>query len=169
MNSLGSRALAQRRDALDLGEIRDRQDARHDRHGNSKPPAAIAEPQQIGVVVEQLRDDDRAAGIDFALEIIEIGLGADCLLMRFRIAGDGDAELRKFAADQCDELVGVAESAGHGLERRVSLRRIAAQGDDVLHALFGSLGQIRSQLDRRSNRRTSDARRPCSRSAGELR
>ena len=93
--------------------------------------AAVAEAEEVVVVVEQLRDDDVGAGIDFALEIGEIDFRAGRFLVRFRVAGDGDAEVGELAADQRDQLVGVAKSAGHRPKRGVAAGRIAAEGDDV--------------------------------------
>ena len=62
--------------------------------------AAVAEAEEVVVVVEQLRDDHVGPGVDLALEVREIGIGAGRFLMRFRVAGDGDAELRKLAVNE---------------------------------------------------------------------
>ena len=62
--------------------------------GTSMPSActAVAEAEEIVVVVEQLRDDDVGAGVDLALQVGQVDLGAGRFLVRFRVAGDGDAE-----------------------------------------------------------------------------
>ena len=92
----------------------------HDRQADAERLAAVAEAEEVVVVVEQLRDDDVGAGIDFALEIGEVDLRARCFLVRFRIAGHGDAKFGKLAADERDQFVGVAKPAGHRPECGVS-------------------------------------------------
>ena len=95
-------SAAQRRDPLDLGQVRDRQDARHHGHPNADLLAAIAKSPEVFVVVEQLRDDSIGAGIDLAPQVLEIGLGAGRFAVRFRIARHGDAEAGELACESSD-------------------------------------------------------------------
>ena len=123
---------AQRRDPLDLRQIRHRQDARHDRRADAKLWQRSRKRKKSSLSIEQLRDHDVGAGIDLAPQVVQIGLGAGGLLMRFGISGHGDAEVAEFAADQADQFAGVAQAAGDRPESRFALRRIAAQGHDIV-------------------------------------
>ena len=67
LKPLGQLRAAERGDALDLGQVGDRQDAWHDRHADAELRAALAEAEEIGVVVVKLRDHHVGAGIDLAL------------------------------------------------------------------------------------------------------
>jgi hypothetical protein len=68
------------------------------------------------------------------------GLGVD-----LGVAGGADAE-RAALADEGDQLVGVAQAAGRDLELGLALRRVAAQGQDVVHVGVGELVEDAGQL-----------------------
>ena len=63
------------------------------RRVDTRGRAAIAEAQEQVGVVEELRDRARRAGVDLALELVEVELGARRLRMLLRIRGDGDLEV----------------------------------------------------------------------------
>jgi len=65
----GDRGAAHFREALDLAVVRDRHDARHDRHGDAGGARRLDELEVELVVEEQLRDQECGAGlIDLAVE-----------------------------------------------------------------------------------------------------
>ena len=51
-NGAGKLCAAQRRDPFDLGEVRDGQQAGHDRQADAERVAAIAEAEEVVVVVK---------------------------------------------------------------------------------------------------------------------
>ena len=108
--------------------------------------AAVAEAEEVVVVVEELGDDDIGAGVDFAFQVREVDLRARRFLMRFGIAGDGDAEVGELAVEEGDEFVGVSITAIDGAEGRVALGRVAAEGDDVLDVELASGAEVRADL-----------------------
>jgi len=137
---------AERGDTLDLCAVGHREQAWDERGLDAECFAAIAEGEEVGVVVEELGDDGIGTGVDFALEIFEIGLGAGGLLMGFGVASNGDAHFWKFVADEFDQLIGVGETAGGGFKLFSALRRIAAKGHYVVDAQLPGLGQIVAEL-----------------------
>src|SRR5579862_3198593 len=67
---------AHRGEFLHLRKIGDRQDAGDDRNIDSGGARAIEQAEEGAVIEEELRDGTAGAGIDLALQIVEIGLGA---------------------------------------------------------------------------------------------
>ena len=63
---------AARGEALQLRETRDRQDARHDRRLDAGRRGQVAKAQEHVHVEEELRDRARCAGVQLALQIVEI-------------------------------------------------------------------------------------------------
>ena len=63
-NRGGSLAPHSDGDPLDLRQVGHRQQARDDRHVDAELAAAIAEAEEVVVVVEQLGDDHVGAGVD---------------------------------------------------------------------------------------------------------
>jgi hypothetical protein len=148
----GQPGAAHRRDPPDLRQIGHRQDSRNDRHRNADLLATVAEAEVVVVVVVQLGDHGIRAAIDFAFQILQVRFQAGRFEVLFRIAGDGDPEMREFAADQGNQFVRVAQPAIGRAKRLLAVRRIAAQRDDVIHAGLGRLSQIVAQLfDRRAD------------------
>jgi len=124
--------LAKRGDPLDLRQVGDRHDSRHNRHLNADLPAALLEQEKIGIVIEKLRDHAVGARFDLPFEVLQIRLRAGCLLMRFRIPGHRDPELRELAADQSHQFHRVPQPPLDGHKLRGTPRRIASQGHDVV-------------------------------------
>ena len=87
------RGAAGRAELLNLGEIGDRQDARHDRHRDPGRRGAVAKSQKEIDIEKVLGDRPVGAGIDLALEIVEVVLGAFRLGMGLGIGGDADLEI----------------------------------------------------------------------------
>ena len=56
-------------------EVRHRHDARHDRHVDAGRRRVVAEAQEIVGLEEELGDAAVGAGIDLALQVLEVGLG----------------------------------------------------------------------------------------------
>lgn len=137
---------AERGDALDLCEVGHRQYAGYDRHAHAKPVAGVAKAEEIFVAIEKLRDDNIGPGIDLALQVFQIGLGAEGFLVRFRIARHRDAKPRKLAVDQLHEVGRITKAARDGLKLGLSLGRVAAQGDNVLDAASSRLVKIVAQV-----------------------
>ena len=69
---LGAAQAGHPGDAL---EVRHRHDAGHDRHVDAGRRGVVAEAQEIVGLEEELGDAAVGAGIDLALEVVEIGLG----------------------------------------------------------------------------------------------
>src|SRR3954453_1610835 len=65
---------AERGEALDLREVRDRHDAGDDRHFDTRAARALDERKIVLVVEEELRDQKVSAGLDLGLEIAEIAV-----------------------------------------------------------------------------------------------
>src|SRR5476649_778009 len=84
---------AQARHLGDALEVRDRNDAGHDRHRDAALGGMVAEAQEIVGIEEELRDAAVGAGIDLALEIIEIALDALRVRMLLGVARDADQKV----------------------------------------------------------------------------
>ena len=91
-------------------------------------PRAVAEAQIRLGVEEELRDGAARAGIDLALEIVEIGRGARRLGMGFGIGRDADLE-RRDAQQAGDEVggIGIAVADAGGSALRPPADRRAAR------------------------------------------
>ena len=97
---VGEPGLAEAGDAADLGVVGDRHHAWHDGRPDAAGRALVAKPEEVGVVVEELRHDHVAAGVALPLQVVEIGLRTHRLLVRLGIAGDDDAKLRELRPDE---------------------------------------------------------------------
>ncbi len=115
-------------------EVRDRHDARHDRRVHPRRRGAIAEAQEIVGVEEELGDAAVGAGIDLALEILQVGFGVRRIGVLLGIAGGADLE-RADLLQADDELGGIGVAAGmRAVLAAHAGRRIAAQRHDVSDA-----------------------------------
>ncbi len=131
--------------ARHLLEIVDRHDARNDRRPDAARTRRLEKAQVVRVVEEELRDDARRARIDLGLEVVEVGGDVGTVGMLLGIAGNGNIEVADLleAAHQVGRI-GVA--AGMRTVRAAHTgRRIAAQGNDVVHA--GRLVGVRHLVD----------------------
>ena len=94
----------------------------------------VAEAEEAVGREEELGDRAVGAGVDLALQIVEIELRASTKFgMDFGIGGDRNVE-RRDRLQPGDELGGVAIAARVRLEFRARLGRIAAQRDDMADA-----------------------------------
>ncbi len=107
---------------------------------------ALAETQEIVIVVKQLRDHHIGARFDLPLQILQVGFRIGCFLVRFRIASDRYAILRELVANQRDQFIGILEPVFGCLKGILSARRVAAEGDDIIDADPLCLEQIFTQL-----------------------
>ena len=121
------------REAGDAGEVRHRHDAGHQRHGDAGCRHLVAKAQEDRVVEEELRNGPCRAGIDLALEIVEVSSGAGGLRMGLRIGRDGELEWRD-SQKAGDEVACPGIAAGRRPVAPGAVRRIAAQGDDMADA-----------------------------------
>src|SRR5688572_28351183 len=130
---------AHRDEALDLADVQDWHDARDDRHLDAHVPRVLDEAVEVRVVEEQLRDDEAAAVVDLALEVLQVARAVQALRVTFGIAGYTDAEAVVARLDELDELVGIREAALGRDEIRLPCLRVAAQREDVADALVPQL------------------------------
>src|SRR5262249_43834138 len=70
--AIGTRRAKQSDEAVDLLDIGDRHDARHDGNVDSDPPGPLDKVEIEGVVEKELSDDEIQSGIDFLLEVSQI-------------------------------------------------------------------------------------------------
>ena len=126
-----------------LGEIGHGQNARHDRRGDARREAAVEEPQIDGAVEEGLGDRPRRAGIELALEIVEIVLRARRAGMHLRIGGDADLEIRH-APQALDQFGGALVAIRADI--RLTGRQIAAKGHDMADAALPVAGRDLADL-----------------------
>ncbi len=130
---LGDFRAAHLGDALDLRGVGDRPDPRDDLGVDARLPRALDEREVVGVVEEQLGDEEIDACVDLLLQVSQIGAGVRGFRMLFRVARAGEAKVVA-RADELDELGRVAEPALRLRERRFAARWIAAQREHVLDA-----------------------------------
>ena len=86
---LGDARAAQSGDALDLRDVGDRHDARHERHRDADRARALDEREVVGVVEEELGDDEVDAGGDLLLQVPDVERQIAAFLVAFGIAGAG--------------------------------------------------------------------------------
>ena len=77
----------------DGGEFHHRHDARNDRRLDSRGARAVEKPQEHVRAKEELRDRAGRAGVELALEIVEVESGARRVGMDFRVSRDVDFEV----------------------------------------------------------------------------
>ncbi len=115
------------------GDVRHRQDSRHELDLHSGRRNFVLKAQEAFRGEEELRDRAVRAGIDLALEIIEIGFAVAGVRMDFRIGGDRNVE-RSDRLEARDQLGGIGVAARMRCVGAAGLRRVAAQRDDVANA-----------------------------------
>jgi hypothetical protein len=97
---------------------------------------AVAEAEEVSVVVEELSEDRVGTRIDLSFEMDEIILGAGCLLMCLWIAANSDAKFRKMFLDEGDEFIGVGEPAWDRPKLCLSLGGVTSKCHDVVGTCF---------------------------------
>ena len=154
-----------------LREVGHRQNAGDDRHVNAGGARPIEKAEVAIDVEEELGDRPAGAGVDLALEVVDVGLRARRLRMRLRIGGDGNVEAGH-PLQPGDQIGGIGVAVRMRLVPTRPLRRIAAQGDDVanagrpvpprhlvdLLAAGADAGQVRRRLQRRFPTDANDRR-----------
>ena len=132
----GNRSAAPRRKPRDLLERMDRLDARHDRRGDPRRPRPFDETEVIVVVEEHLGDGARRAGIELALQVVDIGFPVRALRVFFRIGRHRDVE-RADAANPRDEVRSIPVALWMRRERLAdALCRVTAQRHDATDPCF---------------------------------
>ncbi len=108
------------------------------RIGASMPCAAatVAEPEEGFGREEELRDRAGGAGVQLALQIVEVGLRVRRIGMGFGIGGDRNVEGRDAPSAPRPGPRRWHSRPGCGTNSAPVVRRIAAQRDDVAHARF---------------------------------
>src|SRR5262245_33724987 len=106
----GHGVARQLRDALDLARVRDRHDARHERNADARPARALDEAEVVGVVVEQLRDDDVEAGVDLLLQMPDAHVEVAGLGMALRVSPPDQAEGVGALPDEAEQIEGLPEA-----------------------------------------------------------
>src|SRR5439155_6595489 len=154
---------AERRDAFDLRPVGDRHDARDERDANADATGALDEGEVVGVVVEELGDDDVDAGVDLLPQVLDVELEVATLGMTLRMPAADQAEAVPSLAHEADHVDGVAEAVGRPAECRV-LRHVAPDRDDVLdaatdHQVAMCRDLLATRLDARHVGRGFDAER----------
>ncbi len=127
----GDARAAHRGEPLDLSGTQDRNNARHDGHAHAELVCyVVAEFKEVGVVEEQLREDEVRAGIHLLLQMLPIGVLAlfarDMALGKTRHA---DREIT-LLANEAHQLAGELKSAGSDLELAPA-GRVAPQRQEI--------------------------------------
>ena len=117
-----------------LREAGDGQNARHQGRAHAGRRAPIAKAQENAGVVEELGDSAGRAGVDLALEVIQIRSRRARLRMHLRVSRDRDVK-RRDGGESRDQLRRVAETCGARPMRALPPRQIATQRDQVANAL----------------------------------
>ena len=112
-----------------------RQDAGLDGNRDAGGPGAVHESQVGAGVEKELGDGAAGAGVDLALEVVQVGRRAGRLGMGFGIGGDADLEIGDLLQAR-HQVGGVGVAAGMGPVGARALGRIAAQGHDVADSLL---------------------------------
>jgi hypothetical protein len=108
-----------------LGEVGGRHDSRPLRDVDSQPPNVIDETKLAVRADEVLRDRAVGASVDLGLEMIEVRQGMLDLRMGLRTAADLDVEVvAVLAANECDQIAGIAELAGMAHDKSVPYRAV---------------------------------------------
>src|SRR5688572_6699509 len=93
----GNRSPAFGGEPRDLLERMDRLDSRHDGGGNAGGARTIDEAKVAVVVEEHLRDGTCRAGVELALEVVDVGRPVGALRVLLGISRDGDIEIAELA------------------------------------------------------------------------
>ncbi len=121
------------REAAGGGDVRDRQDARHDLDVHAGCGDLVLKTQEAVRREEKLRDRPVGAGVDLALQIVEIGPAIGGVGVDLGIGRDRNVE-RRDALEAVDQLGGIGVAVRMRCVSSARFGRVAAQGDDVPHA-----------------------------------
>ena len=123
---------------IDVGE---RHHPGEHRHPYPRGASPLHEAEIMGVVEEELGDEEVHPGIDLDLEMGEVARQVARLGMSLRIGGGSHAEAPPLLLrpDEGHQIAGVREPAGMRREGPLAAGRIAAQQEHVLDARLGHL------------------------------
>lgn len=122
-------------EALDLGGAGDGHDSGDDGDFDAGGLGALHEFPIVAVIEEELGDEEIEAGVDFAFEVVDVDGGVAAFDVFFGIGRATEAEVGTVGlADEGGQFGGVAEAAFNRGEGGLAFRRIAAQGEDVVHS-----------------------------------
>ena len=142
----GISAPHMRGDPLDLRDVRDRHDPGDDRDVDAGVARARDELEVDRVVEEQLRDEELRAGVDLLLEVAQVDLRVGGVDVASRgstaapIAKPYSARMSATSSVECSRPPSVC------VQRSWPFGRVAAQGEDVLHAGVAHAVERRAQL-----------------------
>ena len=154
----GDRGAAHLREALDLLDVRDRDDPGDDR--DLDPDGArLLDPVEVEPVVEeQLRDQEARARRELLAQEPEVVGEVDRLGVHLGKAGGADAQV-VVLADQRGQLGRVVQAAGMRAPLGLAPRRVAAQREHVVDA---GVADLVEDLAQPTQDRCAMASSPCS-------
>ena len=138
----------------DLLECGDRFQSRDDRDGDSGCAAFVHKVVVHLVVEEHLGDDVVGAGVDFLLEVGDVGFDVRCLEVLFGVGADADTEVpfvsfktpassvgaaALVAADAFHQFACVSVAAWSRGETFLSCHAVASEGNDVVYSEEGHI------------------------------
>ena len=132
---VGNPGTAHLRETFDLFDTLDGHQAGENRHVDSHFGSPIPEGEEVVIVEEELGDEKTRAGVDLALEVLQVEVRIRALRMAFGMAGGPDAKVVP-VTNESDQLVGECQTAFGGYKLFLPLGRITAQRQNV----FDSLG-----------------------------
>ncbi|KAG7666547.1 hypothetical protein KSW81_002826 [Nannochloris sp. 'desiccata'] len=124
---------ALRRQLAGARKVGDGQDAGHDRLGDSRRRRAVAEAEEAFRREEELGDRPVRAGIELALEVVDLGLRAFGFRMALGIGRDRNLE-RVQGLEARDQIGGAGIAFGVRREGGTRRARITSQRDDMADA-----------------------------------
>ena len=132
----GEGGLAHGAHALDLFEGEGGEESGEDGLGDSGVAACFDEVEVDLVVEEELGGGEVGAGVEFGFEVLDVGEGGEGFGMGFGVGGDAEAEVGMAGLEEVNEVDGVGEAVGGGLEGGGSFGGVAAEGHDVAVAVL---------------------------------
>jgi two-component system sensor histidine kinase KdpD len=131
----GQRSAARDRKALHLRRIRDRHNSRNYWNANAGGSCSFHKVPVVAVVEKELCDQKIEAFIHFPLQVIQIHRRITAFGMFLRVGSAAHAKRSAMPLfDKSSQFAGIAKSPFRRHERRLALRRIAAEGQNVLDA-----------------------------------
>ena len=124
--------------AFDLSFVSDGHDAGFDGNIDTGDFTTFEEAVEKGVVEEELGNEFASAGVDFGLQVADVGGQGLSFGMPFRVAGADDVEFRRLFFDEGHKVAGVFEVVRPFAARDF----IATQGQDVFDAGFFQFFQV---------------------------
>ncbi len=130
---------------LDAVEREDRHHAGDDRDGDPDRARPLDEVEVEAVVEEHLRDQEGRAGVDLRLQVPQVVVGRGRVDVRLGEGRAADGEV-VVVAQQRHQLVAELEAAVGLRPALLAVRRVAAEGEDVLDAAVAHAVEHTAQL-----------------------